>query len=87
MSETLDFIRYGLKVSLVLNHRLIKRFEYSFASFPLLPNILVELMSAKYLFSKKNLVNWKVLLKHCNALFIKQVFPRFCSPVNPILEC
>ena len=86
MSDTRDLMRYGLKLSLVLNHRLIKRFAYSFANLPLEPRIFVVLISGKYRFSRKYFVNRKVLLMHCKALFIKQVFPRFCSPVNPSLD-
>ena len=86
LSDTLDLIRYGLKVSLVLNHKFVSRFAYSLASFPFEPNIFVVLMSAINLLSKKYLVKAKVLLRHCKALFIKQVFPKLWRPVIPNLD-
>ncbi len=86
MSETRVLMRYGLKLSLVLNQRLIRRFAYSFANLPFEPRIFMVLISDKYRFSRKYFVNKNVLLIHCKALFIKQVFPRFCNPVNPSLD-
>ena len=77
---------YGLKTGFDFSHRFLSKIVYFSVSFPLLPKGFVSFISGLYLSSKKYLVSRKVWLMHWRALFMKQVLPRFESPVRPKRE-
>lgn len=77
---------YGLKTGFDFSHRFLSKMVYFSVSLPLLPKGFVSFISGLYLSSKKYLVRRNVWLMHCRALFMKQVLPRFDSPVRPKRE-
>ena len=62
-------------------------FAYSFASLPPIPIGLSSLISSTYALDKNASVNIDVCDKHCNAEFMKHVFPKFCKPAFPRVPC
>ena len=56
------------------------------ASLPRVPYVFFGFMCYRYTSKRKNLSKGSVFARHCNTEFMKQVLPRFWSPVRPPLN-
>ncbi len=70
----------------LLAHNCLMRFAKLCASWPCVPKGLPTLISFAYSSLRKNSLNLLVLLRHWITQFMKQVFPKFASPMMSWIE-